>query len=342
MPQTVDFHVHLLNPLMRVDRLLPRLALRVLGRRMGLDPAALAADPYQAYISILIRLVRESKHVDRIVLFGVDARVDATGRELHRDALVCAGNDDLLAVYRANPDIIIPFFSVNPLRPDALELIDRYSELGFAGAKFLQNYWGVDTRQERFLPYFEKLAHKGLPLIVHLGSEGCVRSDRTCEGIDMLAQPLAAGVTVVAAHMALSYRPLTIWKAFSRKEKNFSADYFRLLEMLVVHDNLYADLSSLLTPVRAGVLSHLAAQEQVHQRLLFATDYPVPFSLLFSPCGLPLATRASLDRIANPFDRYVAALLHFFPEGHPLYTNHRKVLDRGLPAHFAGSTSTSM
>ncbi len=327
--QTIDFHVHLLSPEMRLDRLPLRLPARLFARWQGLDPAGFLADPYSAYTRGLLRRVRESVWLEKIVLFGVDARLDRQGRVVHRDARVCASNEDLLALYRENPDVIIPFFSINPLRPDALERIDRYVELGFRGAKFLQNYWGVDTREERFLPYFEKLHARGLPLIVHLGSEGCVDSVRACEGIAMLEQPLAVGVSVVAAHMALSYRPLTIWRALSRKEKNFSPDYFRLLELLADHATLYADLSSLLTPVRAGVLAHLAGQEQVHHKLLFATDYPVPFSMVLSPCGLPLATRIGLDRIANPFDRAVAALHHFFPEHSPVYTNHRKLLAGG-------------
>ncbi len=324
--QTIDFHVHLLSPEMHFARLPMRLAARLFARWQGLDPDGFVADPYHAYTTGLIRLVRESASLEKIVLFGVDARLDRQGRVVHRDARVCATNEDLLALYRQHPDIIIPFFSVNPLRPDALERIDRYVELGFKGAKFLQNYWGVDTREERYLAYFEKLRDLGLPLIVHLGSEGCVKSVRACEGIAMLEQPLAVGVTVVAAHMALSYRPLTIWRALSRKEKNFSPDYFRLLELLTDHGNLFADLSSLLTPVRAGVLAHLAGQEQVHHRLLFATDYPVPFSMVFSPCGLGLATRFRLDRIANPFDRAVSSLHHFFPPGSQVYTNHRLLL----------------
>ncbi len=350
--QTIDFHVHLLSPEMRPGRLPRRLLARFLARWQGIDPDEFLADPYSAYTRGLVRLVRESACLDKIVLFGVDARLDRQGRVVHRDATVCAANEDLLALYRENPDIIIPFFSVNPLRPDALERIDRYVELGFRGGKFLQNYWGVDTREERFSAYFERLRQRGLPLIVHLGSEGCVDSVHACEGIAMLEQPLAAGVTVVAAHMALSYRPLTIWRALSRKSRNFSPDYFRLLELLADHANLYADLSSLLTPVRAGVLAHLAGQEQVHHKLLFATDYPVPFSMVFSPCGLPLATRVALDRIANPFDRAVAALRHFFPEDSPLYSNHRKLLQPGgtciparqgaRPAQDSGSTSTSM
>ncbi len=324
---------------MRFDRLPRRLLARLFALRQGLDPARFVADPFHTYTRTLVRLVRESACLEKIVLFGVDARLDSRGREVHRDSTVCAGNGDLLALYRENPDIIIPFFSINPLRPDALDLIDRYVEEGFRGAKFLQNYWGVDTRQERFLAYFEKLRERGLPLVIHLGSESCVNSVRSCEGIEMLEQPLAAGVTVVAAHMALSYRPLLICRALSRKERNFSPDYFRLLELLASHDNLYADLSALLTPVRAGVLAHLAGQTQVHHKLLFATDYPVPFSLVFSPCGLPLRTRIGLDRIANPFDRAVAALSHFFPEESPLYTNHRRVL---AGAHPSGSTSTSI
>lgn len=326
--RTVDIHAHLLSSEVAFNRFYDRFAVRFFAKKLGIDPSELLKDPYSAYTRALTGGVRRSKYVEKIVLFGVDARVDDAGKVLHRDLTVCATNDDLLALYEKNRDVVIPFFSINPRRPDALELIDRYVERGFKGAKFLQNYWGVDTREARYRPYFEKLAALELPLIVHVGSESSVHSFKACESIAMLEGPLDAGVTTICAHMALSYHPMKLFQSFSRNPKYFNEEYFRLLEMLKVYDNLYADTSALLTPVRAKVLRHLSGQRDVHHKLLFGTDFPVPFTTLLNSYDLPWKKRLELGREANPFDRYAKAMLEYFGPENPIYTNYEKVLTR--------------
>ena len=77
--KTIDIHNHLLSPDVRFDRLIDRLAIRFFGRGLGIDPKQLAARPYEAYVEAFARAVRESKYVDRVCVFGVDARFDERG-----------------------------------------------------------------------------------------------------------------------------------------------------------------------------------------------------------------------------------------------------------------------
>ena len=326
--KTIDIHTHLLNPYVRFDRLFDRISVRFFARNLGADPAQLMARPYDAYVESMARAVRESRYVEKACLFGVDARLDQHGREIDRDKTVCATSEDVLAVAARYPDQFIPFFSINPLRPDALELIDRYIENGCVGAKFLQNYWGVNLNDERFIPYYEKLKAKNIPLIIHIGSEYSIQSFARYERIEMLDLPLANGVTVIAAHMGLGRinHRLRVWKNLSRNPDSFDADYFRLLEMLKTHANLYGDISAMLSPMRARALRHLSTQHDVHHKILFGTDYPVPFLIRFNSYDLQASTKRSLCKLSNPFDRYAAAVLEYFPEGSPIYDNHSKVL----------------
>ena len=324
--KTVDIHLHLLSSEVKFDRLFDKLALYFFGKKMGLTAKELIENPYDTYVQNLVDGIRSSEHITKTVIFGVDARVDERGDELHRDLTVCASNDDVLKVYQENPDIIIPFFSINPMRPDALDLIDKYHELGFKGAKFLQNYWGVDTREERYRPYFEKLKAKDIPLIVHIGSESSVHSHKECETLDMLDHPLEVGVTTIAAHMALSYEPHRIFKALSKKPKNFNPEYHQLLEMLEKHEHLYADISAILTPQRAKVLPHLSQQTQIHHKLLYGTDFPVPFTTIFNTYDIPWSRRFALNKITNPFDRYAKSMLEYFPKESAVYGNWERVL----------------
>lgn len=324
--KTVDIHTHMLSSEVAFDRLYDKVMLALFAKQLGVDRKELAADPYNGYIKTLISSVKNSEHIEKVVLFGVDACVNDAGEVTHKDKTVCATNEDVAAVYTANPDIIIPFFSINPKRPDALELIDKYTALGFRGAKFLQNYWGVDTREARYRPYFEKLAANNLPLIIHTGSEDGIHSHKSCEGIAMLEHPLDAGVTVVCSHLALSHEKSRFLKAVSKNPKNFNDEYFTLLEMLKTRKNLYADISALLTFTRAKVLRHLSEQHDIHDKLLFGTDFPVPFTTVFNSYDLPLKKRRELSGEKNPFDRYAKAILEYFPQGSSIYTNYEKVI----------------
>jgi len=324
--QTIDIHTHLLSSDVKFNRFYDKVAIKFFGKKMGIDAKAMIENPYEAYIDAITNNTRASKYIKKIVLFGVDAQLDDKGEVTHQDITVCATNENLLKVYEKHSDVVIPFFSINPKRPDALELIDKYVDLGFKGGKFLQNYWGVDTREKRYRPYFEKLAKLGLPLIVHIGSESSVHSVKSCETLEMLDAPLRAGVNTIAAHMALSYSPFHMLKALSKNPKNFNVEYFKLLEMLEKHDNLYADISALLTPVRAKVLKHLSQQTQVHHKLLYGTDFPVPFTTIFNSYDLSYRRRFEINKKINPFDRYAEVILEYFDKESPIYSNYKKIL----------------
>ena len=326
--QTVDFHTHLLSPRVRFDRPFDRIALRFFAASLGTTAERLRRDPYNAYLEALTGSLASSRHVAKACLFPVDARVDERGREVHRDATVCSSNEEVSAVCRDHPDRLIPFLSVNPLRPDAVERIDAAVEAEARGAKLLQNYWGTDLNDARFTAYFERLRDVGVPLVIHVGSEYSIDSYGPCERLEMVRRPLEIGCTVVAAHMGLGRvgHPFAPWRNLSRDPVHFDRDYHQLLEWLEREPNLYADLAAILAPLRARALRHLSEQHQIHHKLLFASDYPVPFTSVWNSFDLPWAERRRIARIDNPFDRYTEILLRYFPESSPLYTNHAKLL----------------
>ncbi len=325
--KTVDFHTHLLSSEVSFNRFYDKLAIRFFAKKLGIKPKELIENPYSAYKKTITNLVRESKYLDKIVLFGVDAKVDDKGKVTHRDKTVCATNEDLLELYNDNKDIIVPFFSINPKRPDALDLVDKYVELGFKGAKFLQNYWNVNTKDERYIPYFEKLKKYNIPLIIHVGSESSIKSYPECENISMLDIPVQIGVKTVCAHMAIDYDLKKFYSIFSKNPKSFNKGYFTALEMLEKYDNLYADISAILTPMRAKTLPHLSKQTQIHDKLLFATDYPVPFTSVLNSYDISYKRRFELLKISNPFDRYAETILEYFEKDSPIFTNYKKILD---------------
>jgi len=322
----VDIHAHLLSSKVSFNRAFDKLGLLLFGGSFGFDSKQIRDDPYLAYTDALVRNIKSSKYLKKSVLFGVDGRIDKLGNEIHRDLTVCATNDELLNLYQKHSEVIIPFFSINPNRKDALDLIDKYYHLGFRGAKFLQNYWGVDLNQKRFIPYYDKLVEYDLPLIIHIGSESSIHSDKEYEDISMLNLPLQRGVKVIAAHMALSYTIKSLPYAFSRNPRYFNKEYFTLLKMLELHPNLYADLSAILTPVRAKVLWDLSNRIQIHHKLLFGTDFPVPWSVVFNTHGIPFKRSLQLSKVKNHYDRYIETLYEFFPKKSPIFSNYERLI----------------
>jgi predicted TIM-barrel fold metal-dependent hydrolase len=276
----------------------------------------------------MVHSVTDSQYVKKICLFPVDSRLDRYGNEIHRDNTVCSHTEDVIELWRQFPDRVIPFLSVNPLRPDALELIEKYHEQGCQGAKFLQNYWGVNLHDERFIPYYVKLKTLGIPLLIHTGSEFTVPSYKKYEGVDMVKLPLTVGVTVIAAHMALGHisHRILFYKNFSHNNATFDPDYFTLLDMLRKSPNLYADIAAILSPLRARALRHLSQQHDVHHKLLFGTDYPVPFSVKLNTLDLSSKKKAEISKLTNPFDRYTSVVLEYFPKDSEIFSNYQKVL----------------
>jgi uncharacterized protein len=310
----IDIHSHLLNPDVRFDRWFDRLALFFFSRTLGFDAKKLRDAPFEEYLATFVRLVRESRFVDRCCILPVDGKYDAHGNVLERDRTVCSSSDQVWDIAARYPDVFIPFCSINPIRPDAVTRLEQAIAQGFRGVKFLQNYWCVDTKHRAFIPFYDTIAQHGLPLIIHLGSESTVSSCAEHETLEMLHLPLERGVTVIAAHMAAGFMP--------RQYRQ----YLGLLELLEKHENLYADLSATLTPNRAGILKHLQHQTHIHHKLLFGTDFPVPFTVLWNRLAIPFSRRRQIAHIANPFDRYVLVLQEYFGEDSVVFQNWRKVI----------------
>lgn len=219
--ETIDFHAHLLNPNVSFSRFYDRMAITLFAGKLGADKNELLNRKYDAFVDSFIDNIRGSKYVKKSVVLPVDAKFDAKGREIDRDRTVCSSNEDILKEYKKYPNEIIPFFSINPNRLDALDLIDKYVSLGFKGAKFLQNYWDIDINDKRYIPYFEKIKEYDIPIIIHTGSEYAIESNRLYERLDVTNQAIDIGCKVVIAHFAVN---ILMESKFSRLHHNLLFD----------------------------------------------------------------------------------------------------------------------
>ena len=322
--KTVDIHSHLLSADVKFDRFYDKLALAFFAKKFDINRSELIKNGFEGYKSNFARLIKSSNFVQKSVVFGVDAKFDESGNLVHKDKTVCASNEDVFAFYEQNPNEVVPFFSVNPNRKDALNLIEKYHKMGFKGGKLLHSYWETDLNDKRYEPYFRLLSELRLPLVIHVGDENSLASNKALESIEQLKSPLNLGCRIVCAHMGASSDG--VLSMFSRDPEKLGANYFTLLRWLREFDGLYADVSALLCINKARILPHLKTQTQIHDKILFGTDFPVPFSVILSSYDLPFCKRLALNRIQNPLDRYVCAMSMYFGEDSPIFSNYKKIL----------------
>lgn len=292
----IDFHVHCV----------PRDgAVRFTGwRRLVADWLASTAgvrgtgpDAAWAYMERLAQRLREAPGVSRCVLLALDPAYDGKGRRIPRMDGFSVSNADVRYWCRQWPGLFLYGASVHPHRRDALEALDRVAEEGAVLVKLIPNSQGFDPTAGRHRAYFRRLAELGLPLLCHTGAELVLPVERQAWGdLRRLRPALEEGVTVIAAHggsSGLLFNGLTL-RRFER--------------MMERYPNLYGDTAALGLFSRMGVLLWWRRQPQWFDRLLFATDYPVPVSVT---AWRPFLEQAAFDRLrrtSDPFQRMVVLL----------------------------------
>jgi uncharacterized protein len=82
-------------------------------------------------------------------------------------------NEEIVEVAAANPDVVIPFASVDPARPDALERArSLIRDHGVRGFKFHPNIQAFYPNDRKAYPLYEAIAEAGLPALFHTGHSG--------------------------------------------------------------------------------------------------------------------------------------------------------------------------
>ncbi len=73
------------------------------------------------------------------------------------------------AISLLGDDVLVPFGSVHPDSPDALEELDRLKEAGIKGVKLHPEYQGFFVDEPRMFPIYEHIAKLGLITVFHAG-----------------------------------------------------------------------------------------------------------------------------------------------------------------------------
>ena len=190
------------------------------------------------------------------VVFTVDA-VTQTGREAVR-------NEEILEVAAANPDVLIPFGSVDPHREDALEEVRRLVGLGVRGFKFHPNVQAFFPNDEALYPLYEAIQEAGLPALFHTGHSGIGTGLPGGGGIrlkysnPMYVDDVAVdfpGLTIVLAHPSFPWQDEAISVALHKRQ-------------------VYIDLSGWSPKYFPPQLVRYA-NTLLRDRVLFGSDFPL-------------------------------------------------------------------
>jgi len=292
-----DVHVHLAalpdgdNGCLISRKMMRRPLFRFLIWRLGMDVSR-PASANTAYVARLQKELDRSEKVGKAVLLGMDGVYDDNGRvDLGRTDFLIS-NSYVLRIARENPDHFLAGVSINPQRRDALEEIERCAAEGAALVKVLPNAQCFDPAEKCFLPFYRALARHKLPLLSHVGYEfSLVGHDQSAGDPERLRIALDEGVCVIAAHGCS--HGLFFPEPHLKTALEFARRYPRF----------YIDASALTLPSRVRMLFILRRHPELHERLLFGTDYPLP---VFAYPAVGRAYRSAAR--ANYFDRQALVL----------------------------------
>jgi predicted TIM-barrel fold metal-dependent hydrolase len=191
------------------------------------------------------------------VVFNVDDEAGMGRRRL--------GNDEVLAAARDNPDVLIPFGSVDPHKGrlavrEARELI----EAGVRGFKFHPNTQAFWPNDHAFFPLYEVIAEAGLIALFHSGTTGIGAGMPGGGGVRLkYSNPMAVddvaaefpGMDIILAHPSFPWQD-------------------EALAIAVHKPNVYIDLSGWSPKYFPEILIQYT-NTRLRHKMLFGSDFPL-------------------------------------------------------------------
>lgn len=220
--------------------------------------------------------------IERFVLLAFDAAHDDAGR---CRPLPKAGRDFGSDIYTSNslvremcrlaPDRFLFGASVHPYRPNAIACIEEVFAAGACLLKWLPLHQNIDVSDPRTIAALRRCAELGLPVLVHYGPEFTLQTHRPTqrsvlpllESLRTLSRAGRMPCTIVA-HAATPVTPLVGLASHRALVAALAGEF--------AEAPLYADLAALGTWVKTGYLRALLRRADLHHKLLFGTDFPVP------------------------------------------------------------------
>ena len=283
----IDHHVHIaglgvggtkafVNPKMLTWRHpFHRLKLKVYMSSAGVSDEDHADPQAAARLADVVKSIKDhGKH--RLLAFDKNYRKDGTA-DLEKTEFYVP-NEYVFELAERYPDLFVPNISVNPYRPDAIAELEKWARRGARIVKWLPNAMGIDPSDPKCDSFYQKMKELDLILLSHGGEEKAVEAeeDQKLGNPLLLRRALDHGVKVIVAHCA----GLGTNEDLDNKERkqidNFDL-FLRLMDEKQYEGLLFGEISAMTQFNRSGKpLRTMLAREDLHERLVNGSDYPLP------------------------------------------------------------------
>jgi hypothetical protein len=229
--------------------------------RFGFTGDAVADE--KAVRELLVTTIDGAGVLDAAVVLAFDAVYDLDGKLDPARTHLYVTNDYVIELASQHPKILFAA-SIHPYRKDAVAELERCAAAGAVMVKWLPIVQDFNPAHPKCIPFYEALAHFGIPLLSHTGSEHALPNlDHTVADPMLLQEALRRGVKVIAAHCGSRVFPWEI-------------DYVpNWAKMARDFEHLYGDTAALNVPGRWYAFDTILRDERLRQKLVHGSDWPI-------------------------------------------------------------------
>src|SRR6185503_13871995 len=282
----VDHHTHVaglgtngtgafVNPKMRTWRYpFHRLKFKVYMSAGGVDEEQ---DADQQFVSRLKDLIEHIPQHGKYRLLGFDKNYRSDGTVNLEKTEFHVPNEYVFDLAARHPSYFVPNISVSPYRPDATAELRKWAAKGARVVKWLPNAMGIDPSDPKCDAFYQTMKELSLILLSHGGEEKAVEAeeDQKLGNPLLLRRALDHGVKVIVAHCAGLGSNEDLDSKDRKVVDNFDL-FLRLMDEKRYEGLVFGELSAMTQFNRSGKLRTLLAREDLHERLVNGSDYPLP------------------------------------------------------------------
>jgi len=236
------------------------------------------------YVYRLVSLVRNLRRFNypfgKHMLCSIDQRYDYSGTPLPHLTGYYVPNDYLLDIINDYKDLFTPCISIHPYRKDCVDELIKYAVLGVRYVRWCPISMGINPSSELCDDFYETLIENDMILFIHTGDEHVLvdapESDPKWGNPLLLRRPLNKGVKIVAVHSGGEGKSQDTDEKYPHPMVPNINLFLRIMHEPRYTNNLIGDISGIVAYGRVDSITPLIDHQNIHSRLIFGTDYPIP------------------------------------------------------------------
>jgi len=218
----------------------------------------------------------------KVVLLGLDQVYNKeTGIAEPHNTSVYTPESYVEQVCDENRHVFLLGPSINPYRKDCLSKLEYFKNKGCNLIKWLPNSMAIDPMDSLCDAFYDKLVELDMFLLSHTGQEHSLDdADYTVQEYGnplRFRNALEKGCKIIMAHCASEGSDEDLDAMDTRKPVINSCDLFiRMMREDKYKHLLYGDISAITAFKRVDNLVKVIQCSDIHDRLIYGSDYPVP------------------------------------------------------------------